>query len=246
MVETFNYALTAFLLPPTGLLLAALLALFGLRRWPRLRVAVVAVAISSLLCLSMPVVAFALMRSIERPAVDENALRNAQAIVILGGGRERSAPEWGGTTVSNFTLQRVRYGARLARETALPVFLAGGAPDGTDAAEATLMAKALQEFSVTARWNDDRSRTTRENARFAAAQLLPATPRIVLVTSSWHSARASAEFRRLGFEVIEAPTGIIGMRPFSLYQLVPNAESLRYAHIALREWFSALWYRLTD
>lgn len=245
MYETPSYAATAFLLPPTALLLVAVAALVGLRHHRRTRFLIIAASLGGLLALSLPVIAFALMRALEPAALDETALGKAQAIVILGGGRNRTAPEWGGITVNANTLQRVRYGARLARVTSLPVLVAGGAPDGVGATEADLMRAILQdEFGVRVRWIDNTSRTTRENAEFTAQQLLPAQRRILLVTDGWHSTRARAEFERNGFEVILAPTGFIGSRPFSLYQLVPNVESLRYAHIALREWFSAIWYRL--
>ncbi|HTT13186.1 MAG TPA: YdcF family protein [Burkholderiaceae bacterium] len=246
MYETPTYAATAFLLPPTALLLLALAALIWLRDHPRTRALIVVASLGGLLALSLPVVAFALMRALEPAPLDEAVLKKAQAIVILGGGRNRTAPEWGGVTVNAITLQRLRYGAKLARISALPVLVAGGAPDGSGAAEADLMRAILQdEFGVRVRWIDDESMTTRENARFSAQLLLPAQRRVVLVTDGWHSARARAEFEQNGFEVIPAPTGLVGSRPFSLYQLVPNVESLRYTHIALREWFSAIWYRLT-
>ena len=68
----------------------------------------------------------------------------------------------------------------------------------------------------------------------------------MLVTDGWHSARAGAEFERHGLQVLHAPTGVVGSRPFSLYQLVPNVESLRYSHVALRERLGAIWYRLSS
>lgn len=247
MYETPNYAAAALLLPPTSLLLIALVALVGLRSWPRARLLVIAASLGTLLALSLPVVAFALLRAIEPPPLDEKALATAQAIVILGGGRNRTAPEWGGVTVNGFTLQRVRYGARLARASALPVLVTGGAPEGAGAAEGQLMRAILtDEFGISPRWTDNASFNTRENARFAAEQLKPlGLTRVVLVTDAWHCARAGAEFARHGLDVTLAPTGILGARPFSLYQLVPNVESLRYAHIALREWLGAIWYRMT-
>ena len=60
-------------------------ALLGLGRWPRMRIFVAACAVAGLLACSMPFVAFALMRVIEPPPLDEKSLANAQAIVILGG-----------------------------------------------------------------------------------------------------------------------------------------------------------------
>ncbi len=248
MFETPNYAATALLLPPSGLLLLALVALLGLRNSPRLRNVIVGLCIGGLLALSLPVVAFALLRLIEPPPLDETALASAQAIVILGGGRNRNAPEWGGITVNAFTLQRLRYGARLARKSALPVLVSGGAPDGAGPAEGDLMRATLHdEFGVDARWDDNASRNTRENALFSERTLHPlGIRRIVLVTDGWHFARARGEFEKNGFTVIAAPTGLLGTRPFTLYQLVPNVESLRYAHFALRELLGAMWYRFVD
>jgi uncharacterized SAM-binding protein YcdF (DUF218 family) len=49
--------------------------------------------------------------------LDLAQVSNAQAIVILGGGVRREAPEYGGATLGGITLERVRYGARLARTT---------------------------------------------------------------------------------------------------------------------------------
>jgi uncharacterized SAM-binding protein YcdF (DUF218 family) len=248
MYETPNYAATALLLPPTGLLLVALFALLGLRRAPRTCTWLIALALAGLLASSLPVVAFALLRTLEPAPLADQDLASAQAIVILGGGRNRTAPEWGGVTLNGFTLQRVRYGAKLARQSSLPVLVTGGAPDGAGAAEGDLMRAVLQdELGVGVRWVDNASANTRENARFAARQLLPlGLRRVVLVTDAWHSARAGAEFERHGLQVIPAPTGLAGARPFSLYQLVPNVESLRYVHIALREWMGAIWYRLSS
>ena len=51
---------------------------------------------------------------------------DAEAIVILGGGTRRNAPEYGGDTLGRLTLERVRYGAQVAKLTALPVLVTGG------------------------------------------------------------------------------------------------------------------------
>ena len=46
--------------------------------------------------------------------------------MILGGGLRRSAPEYGGDTLGRLTLERLRYGAMLAKRTGLPVMVSGG------------------------------------------------------------------------------------------------------------------------
>ena len=65
------------------------------------------------------------------PPVTLAQARSAQAIVILGGGVRRNAPEYGGDTVGRLTLDRVRYGAFVARATGLPVLVTGGVVRGT-------------------------------------------------------------------------------------------------------------------
>ena len=54
---------------------------------------------------------------------------------MLGGGRNRGAPEWGGVTVNGLTLRRTRYGARLARETGCRCMSAAASPRGRRLAE---------------------------------------------------------------------------------------------------------------
>ncbi|HXF45310.1 MAG TPA: YdcF family protein [Burkholderiaceae bacterium] len=242
MPESPSYAAAAWLLPPTLLVLAAAAGVLAPRRWRAAGRVTALLALGLLLAASTPVVALALLRTLEPPVLAQPARQGAQAIVVLGGGRNCGAAEWDGVTVNAFTLQRLRYGARLARETGLPVMVTGGRQEGE------LMGDILQrEFRVPVRWIDADSRTTRDNARFASA-VLPAAgiERVLLVTDAWHMPRARREFERHGLLPIAAATGYLGQRPFSPYHLVPNAESLRHTQIALREWVGALWYRLTD
>jgi len=61
------------------------------------------------------VVANGLLRLVDdSPPVTLAQARSAQAIVILGGGVRRNAPEYGGDTLGRLTLDRVRYGAMVA------------------------------------------------------------------------------------------------------------------------------------
>ena len=150
---TFNYALSSLLLPPTSLIALTLLGVFMLKRR---RIAGLVLIVGSqllLLALSTPVVANAIVRTLEPPPAAIDEVKRAQAIVVLGGGRNLGSPEWGGETVNDYTLRRARYGARLARETGLPLYVSGGKPTGGESAEGTLMRGLLtSELGVPVKW----------------------------------------------------------------------------------------------
>src|SRR6185295_16851084 len=156
-------ALAALVLPPTGPLLLALVGLALLGRRPRLGRVLAWAGVVVLLALSLPVVSHLLLRSLQASVLNLQRIGDAQAIVILGGGVRRNAPEFGGDTLGRLTLERVRYGALVARTTKLPVLVSGGAVYG-GSTEAALMKRALeQEFDVQVRWAEERSRDTRSN-----------------------------------------------------------------------------------
>ncbi len=249
-LETFSlsYFLASFLLPPILLLITAGIGAALLWRkpysWPaRL---LLAASLGGMLVLSLPAVAFALFRPLEVPPLDPAQAKQAQAIVIVAGGRARGAIEWGGETVNGFTLTRLRYGAHMARTTGLPVLLTGGLGNRRRAPEAVLMQRALQgEFGITPRWVETASHTTAENAQFSADLLRAAgVTRVLLVTHAFHMPRAAAQFEHAGLTVIPAATGYQGLREFIWLQLVPSPDALRLSHVALREWLALTRDRL--
>ena len=72
--------------------------------------------------------------------LDSQPSRIADAIVILGGGTYFHAPEYAGQdTISDATLIRLRYGAKLQRETGKPILVTGGKPLGNSISEAQQM-----------------------------------------------------------------------------------------------------------
>ena len=157
---------------------------------------------------------------------------DAQAIVILAGGMSRGAVEWGGDTINLFTLQRVRYGAWLAKRSGLPLLITGAAPDEGRPGEAEMMRDVLRdEFGVPVRWFDDQARTTAGNAREAAALLRAAgVERILLVTNAFHMPRAQRVFERTGLQVIAAPTGYFGYAGGAFEWSSPGAQRRCAAH----------------
>jgi uncharacterized SAM-binding protein YcdF (DUF218 family) len=236
-------ALKTLLLPPGILLIAAAVGLVMLGRRPGPARVILIAAWLALYLLSTPFVSVSLQVAAGRSQpVTADELRSGQAIVILGGGLRLRAPEYGGDTLGGLTLERVRYGARLARATRLPVLVTGGRPPAAERAEAEVMRDALeQEFGVPVRWVEKESRNTAENARMSAALLLPAgVKRIVLVMHAFDVNRATAEFAAAGLEVIPAPTLVRGPSLSRLGDVLPQVNALQGSYFALYELLAML------
>lgn len=236
------------LLPPLGPLLLIAAGLWIARRHRRgLVLAWLGLAAAALLSTQAGV--SWLLRPLEdaAPLTAEQAHR-AQAIVILAGGQRRRAPEYGGATVSALSLERVRYGARLWRETDLPILVSGGTLR-EKVAEAQLMRDALErDFAVPVRWTETESRDTRENARNSAKLLAgEGVTRILLVTHAAHMPRAREAFEAAGLEVIPAPTAWQGSSSDDLQptDFVPSPRAASAGWYALHEWLGRLAYRIS-
>lgn len=203
---------------------------------------------------SMPVTGKVLLKSLERYealTVDLTATQPG-AIVVLGGGYYAKAPEYGGQdTVSGPALERLRYAARLHRQTGIPILLSGGQVFAGDSEpEAMVAARALKEdFGVASRWIEPRSRTTKENARFSKDILSPlGVDHIYLVTHAWHMWRGVSEFEKNGFRVIPAPTVFVteSDSDSTMLAYLPSADGLHASAKACHEYLGRFWYALTQ
>ncbi|MGG2398738.1 YdcF family protein [Pseudomonas sp. SH1-B] len=212
-----RYILKQLLMPPGALLLLILLAWWWRRRFPRLATGCFVLGFGGLWLMSLPAVMQWGASQLERePALAEaqwsTLAQRADAIVILGAGREQNDPGWGGTDQPGLmALERLRYAARLARASGLPLAATGGLHYGQPPSEAALMADAMKrDYGLEIRWLEEQSRTTWENALLSAELLKPqGVRRVVLVTQAWHMARARWCFEQAGFEVITAPMGYL-------------------------------------
>jgi uncharacterized SAM-binding protein YcdF (DUF218 family) len=159
----------------------------------------------------------------------------------------KSAPEYGGRDVPGLTvLFRLRYGAKLHRETGLPMLVTGGAPEGSEESEAAIMARVLREdFAVPVKWLEHQSNNTAQNAQMAAPILKQAgIYRILLVTDAIHMPRSRMMFAHNGLQVVPAPTTFFSSAPISPDDFVPNGSAFGVSHYALHEWIGIWWYRI--
>ena len=239
--------LASALLPPFSLVLVLVLALVLHRKRPRLAMTLIFLVTLALYALSTPWVGGVLLKSLEisRP-IDLNAAPPAEAIVVLGGGRRTQAREYGGDTLNSYSLERLRYAARLHRATGLPILATGGMPGGGSVAEGALMRRvSTEELHTPIRWVEDAALTTWDNARFSGPILKKAgVKRILLVTDAAHMRRAVPLFEQQGLQVIPAGVNFSDTRIDSPLSLLPNAPGLRGSTYALHEWLGIVWYRL--
>jgi uncharacterized SAM-binding protein YcdF (DUF218 family) len=213
----FRYFLKQLLLPPGLLLLLLVLAWWLRRSRPRLAGLCFAVGLGGFWLMSLPIVVQWSAAQLEREAPlsrDEwsSLGQHADAIVVLGSGRERGDAAWDSDQPTGIGLERLRYAARLAKASGLPVLTSGGLHYGAPPSEAQLMADSLRDdFGVAVRWQEGESRTTWENAQLTAQMLLPQDiKRVVVVTQAAHMPRAVWSFRKAGFDVVPAPMGFLG------------------------------------
>ena len=164
------------------------------------------------------------------------------AIVVLGGGRRVASPEFGlEDNVSPYTLERIRYAARLAKQLEFPILLTGGRPDIETTPEAVLMNQVMiEEFEYPVQFLEPRGRNTAENAINSNALLKKNNINtVILITHAWHMKRALAHFKATGLNVYPAPIGFINKHPSfknKIRRYYPSSEGLKRSNMAIREY----------
>ncbi|HEB79828.1 MAG TPA: YdcF family protein [Rhodospirillales bacterium] len=242
--------LKSLLLPPGLLIIGVLAGLLIMRRWTRAGAAVVLLSAAMLILLSVPAVATSLYQALlEHEALEPNAsLERSGAIVVLTGGLIPMAPEYGKNIASPPSVQRARYAAFLHKRTGKPILVAGGNPWGAAQSEAEAVRQLLEdEMQTPVRWLDEESKDTDDSAVNVMKILSRENIKnIVLVTSDFHMLRAEYLFKNIGFQVVAAPVGMRGERPFEIYDFFPSAGGLAKSSFALNEWYGILWYSLKN
>ena len=202
-------------------------------------------ALVLLYLLSISPVANTLLRRWEQVPVLELPIDTQDtAIVVLGGGMPGISPERPGFRPSSYTLERLRHGGWLQKQTGLPLLVSGGGPRP----EAPTMAESLeQDFGAQVRWQESESRTTWENALFTRQMLPQEINTVVLVTHAWHMPRSILSFEKVGFNVIPAPTTFTPPPQWHRIQSwLPKVRNLERSEQAIRErigyWYYSIVY----
>jgi uncharacterized SAM-binding protein YcdF (DUF218 family) len=237
------------LVPPNLFILVAAIGLVVARWKKRFGLALAAVGIACLYLVSMPIVAALLVKSSEAIAGTFPALPSdtePEAIVVLAADVRRSERIGEPDTVGPLTLERLAEAAKQQRRLGLPVLVSGGASGRHQPSLAALMTTALQEdFGLAARWQEDKSQNTFENASFSAAILRRAGVNAALVVAhSWDMARVLWSFRAVGYPVAPLAVSGTGPVPVSPPAFLPQVPALQQSYYALHEMIGLAWYRL--
>ena len=262
-LSAYKPLVTAFLLPPTFLLLLAGAGALLLRRHPRrgrglLVLGLVGTWLTACTGFARwveprlldvpPAVSPARIEALHARALQAPHTRQGRAaVVILGGGREAHAPEYGGPSLESTSLERLRYGLWLARAVGVPVAFSGGVgwAQRGGATEADVAAGiAAHDFSTPLRWREDRSRDTRENAA-RTVELLTAdgVEHVLLVTHGWHMPRALRAFSAAAagrLDVEAAPMGLALEADHAILDWTPSAKGVTRTRHVVREWLGGL------
>ena len=240
--------LTALALPPASFLILMLFGTRLLRSRPTLAKRVVVFSAVSLGVLSTNVFSVWLHNQVipDYPQVTAIDLKDksVQAIVVLGGGVVTGLPG-GNQELSKTSLERLRLGAQLARQSSLPLVFSGGTGWGAKektVSEADVAQKVLKDaFGIDLEFKESSSRDTQENAVNTWSLLSKdKITSIALVTSSTHMPRARTEFINVGFVVTESAADQPTVGSETVLSLIPSASSLAVSQSVLYELLAKL------
>lgn len=230
--------LTALITPPLNTFFLLVIAvIFYSIRYKKCGKFFAGLAFAWVYIASVPFTTWLLKEYDETPPLTLDDYKQAQAIVVLGGGsyptRELYAPTASGAP----QLERLRYAAFLHQATNLPVLTTGYSLN--DISEGDVMAHELNMFfHVPTKWIEAKARNTKENAVFAKEILAKEhINKIILVTSQWHMKRAELLFKKQGFDVLPASAANYhsGKSIISVASFLPDLGALNSNMILLKE-----------
>lgn len=244
------HAIKALLMPPASLLIlffvAAVLQYFR----SKLAKPLFIITFCIFFLVSLPLTSTLLTNSLEiyPPLTPQQISESDRDVIIVLGSGKTQGQEYGREhTVTALSLTRLRYAAKLHKQTGLPIIVTGGTVDEGETLEADVMADVLEnEFGVTTIYKEGQSRNTAQNAEFSA-RLMKAQglKKAFIVTNAWHMRRAMLAFTNYGVDSLAAPTAFVGGElEWSFGLFMPDAGAFRRSTFALHELLGYGWYLL--
>ena len=254
MLPELKPYLTAAVMPPASLLILIVVGSLLIKSNARLARRIILSCVAALWLLSTNGFSVWLHDTVipEYPTVSAEVLKekSVQAVVVLGAGVVTGLPG-GEQQMSRTSLERLRLGAQLARQAGLPLVFSGGsgwgAKDDSVSEAAVAEAVLLNAFGMRLNFKESSSRDTQENAANSWELLSrQGIRKIALVTHTTHMPRASDEFNRNGFTVIESSLGKPTASSESGLRWLPSASNLEVSQSVLRELLAGLIKKLTQ
>lgn len=243
-----------FIVTPSNFVAAVLLAGVVLlaTRWRVAAIRSMTVGIAMLLVMGFSPLGNVLLLSLSErfPAWHESG-RAPDGVIVLGGAINPELSQARGAAEINASAERMTAAAELARR--FPnarIVLSGGNNRiiGPVSTEAAVSKKLLERLGVAPDRivEEDRSRTTSENAVYTRDLLQPKPDELwLLVTSAYHMPRSVGAFRAAGFQVVPYPVDwrtrgyADAFIPFDTL-----GSGLSRTDTAVHEWIGLLAYRL--
>lgn len=190
-----------------------------------------------------------IMAPLEQPYV-ETERPAGDVIILLGGGIAEGVPDFSGRGApSAGMLSRIVTAVRLQGQLDVPIVVSGGRVYRNISSEATIARRFLTDLGVAKSQiiTEERSRDTRENARFVNELCRQrGFKKPILLTSAYHLPRAVFLFETAGLAVTAFPADFKTAvdRRYGWQDLLPSMGSLDTTSKALHEYLGLLYYRL--
>ena len=222
------------------------------RKWRRLGLGLIALAMLVLVVIAFTPVPAMLLHPLEhRITASERLPERIDGIVLIGSAQLPRLTAAYGTVHMTGNAATMTEFAALARRypTARRVFAGGSGrlldegPPESSVVELFFMEEGLDPSSLVL---EKKSRNTQENASFAKEIVLPKPgERWVLITAAFHMPRALAVFRKAGWDVIPYP---VAYRTLPELSWAPDPDPLRQFEMidmAIHEWIGLAAYEMT-
>ncbi|HAG51118.1 MAG: hypothetical protein A2X87_05295 [Deltaproteobacteria bacterium GWC2_42_51] len=244
----------SLLLPPAILLLIMAIGFTVIKKYPRLGKISILMSLLMLYLLSIRIVSDRLIGFLEssfhplqKTYVNFALGEKPTIIVVLGGGTINLSYLNMQPALSRTSMSRLIHGITLYRQINGAVLVASGGsgdPELPNVSEADAMKRVAVSLGVPDKdiLVEGNSRNTIDSVR--TLKNIAKDARVILVTSAAHMKRAVGMFKKIGVEVIPAPTDYKSeQKKINLYSFIPHIKYFDDSTNAIYEYLGIIWYK---